>query len=187
MVNDFSKVLGLDLTGRRKWNFFIFHFDDFLTTFTKSLLKKPPAFITDLKSSYKLLLSHKDLRSRKFWQWNDGPLKFFWILHGNTFSLFIFIKWKNCCNLPFNDTYKMCCCHLFYSKLKLCKTVVFKLRVVKDMLLDSYFRWMPRQGVARWRRSGVLNVVFDFEISWHIFLLFLLLTLYFVFVGWVTL
>ena len=111
-----------------------------------------------------------------FRQWNGGPLKNFLILHGNAFSLFIFIKWKNYFNLPFNDTYKMCCCHLFYSKLKLRKTAVFKLQAVKDMLLDSYFRQMARQGVVRWRRSCVLNVIF--EISWHMFLLFLLLTLY---------
>ena len=119
--------------------FSYFHFDDFLATFTKILMKKPPVFTTYIKSSFKLLLSHQNLRSRNFWQWNDSPLKIFWILHGNALSLFVFSKWKNYCNLPFNDTYKMCCCHLFYSKLKLRKTAVFKLRAVKDMLLDSYF------------------------------------------------
>ena len=48
----------------------------------------------DIKSSYKLLLSHKDLRSRNFWQWNDDPLKIFKNLYGNAFSLLVFIKGK---------------------------------------------------------------------------------------------
>ena len=133
--------------GPSKTQFFyfsFFHFDKFLTTFTKNLLEKLPIFITDIKSLYKLLLSNKDLRSGNVWQWNDGPLNFFWILHRSAFSLFIFIKWKNHCYLSFNDTYKMCYYHLFYSKLKLRKTVVFKLRAVKDMLLGSYFRQMAR-------------------------------------------
>ena len=103
--------------SRQKHYFFIFHFidfDDFLTTFAKNLMKRPPAFMIDIKSLYKLLLSHKDLRSRNIWQWNDGLLNIFKNLYGNTFSLFIFIKRKSRCNVPFNDTYKMCCYHLFY-------------------------------------------------------------------------
>ena len=66
--------------------FFIFF--NFLTTFAKNLMKRPPAFIVDIKSSYKLLLSQKGLRSRNFWQWNDGPLNIFKNLHGNEFCLF---------------------------------------------------------------------------------------------------
>ena len=105
--------------------FSFFNFDDFQTAFAKNLMKKWHVFITDIKSSYKFLLSHKDLRSRNFWQWNDGPLNFFAKLNGNAFSLFIFIKWKNHFIFPFTGTYKMYCCHLLYRKLKLRKTAVF--------------------------------------------------------------
>ena len=38
--------------------------------------------MTEIKSSHKLLLSYKDLRSRNVWQRNDGPLKFFGNLQG---------------------------------------------------------------------------------------------------------
>ena len=93
--------------------FSFFDFDGFLTAFAKYLMKRPPVFMIDIKSSYKLLLSRKDLRSRNFWQWNDGPLNIFKNLYRNAFSLFVFIKRKNHCNVPFNDTYKMCCFHLF--------------------------------------------------------------------------
>ena len=112
--------------------FSFFDFDNFLTAFSKNLMKKPPVFMIDIKSSYKLLLSHKHLRYRNFWQWNDGCFKFFWNLHGNAFLLFIFIKWKNYCNFPFTGTCKMRCWKSVYWKLKLCKTVVFKLRAVKN-------------------------------------------------------
>ena len=56
--------------------FSFFHFDDFLTTFAKDLIKKPPVFVTNTKSTHNLLHFHKDLRSRNFWQWSDGSLKF---------------------------------------------------------------------------------------------------------------
>ena len=82
-------------------------FDDVLTTFAKNLMKRPAVFTIDIKSSFKLLLSHKELRTRNFWQWNDGPFNIFKNLYGNAFSLFVFIKPKNHCNVPFNDTYKM--------------------------------------------------------------------------------
>ena len=83
------KIFRICLTSRQKHYFFIFHFidfDDFLTTFAKNLMKRPPAFMIDIKSLYKLLLSHKDLRSRNIWQWNDGLLNIFKNLYGNTFS-----------------------------------------------------------------------------------------------------
>ena len=81
--------------------------------FAKTLKERLPVFNIDIKSSYKLLLCDKDLRSTNLWQWNDGLLDIFKNLYGNPFSLFVFIKRKNHCNMPFNDTYKMCCCHLF--------------------------------------------------------------------------
>ena len=52
--------------------FSFFDFDDFLTAFPKNLIKMPAIFMIDIKSLYELLLCHKDLRSRNFWQWNDG-------------------------------------------------------------------------------------------------------------------
>ena len=112
--------------------FSFFNFDDFLTTFAKNLMIKWHVFITDIKSSYKFLLSHKDFRSRNFWQWDGGLLNFFAKLNGKTFSLFTFIKWKNYFILLFTDTCKMYCCHLHYWKLKLRKTAVFKLRTFEN-------------------------------------------------------
>ena len=46
--------------------FSFFDFENFLTAFAKNLMKRPPAFIVEIKSSYKLLLSQKGLRSRNF-------------------------------------------------------------------------------------------------------------------------
>ena len=112
--------------------FSFFDFNDILTSFAKNLMEKWHVFITNIKSSYKFLLSHKDLRSRNFWQWNDGPLIFFAKLNGNAFSLFIFIKWKNYFISLFTGTDKMYCCHLLYWKLKLRKTTIFKLRAVQN-------------------------------------------------------
>ena len=68
--------------------FSFFDFENFLTAFAKNLMKRPPAFIVEIKSSYKLLLSQKGLRSRNFWQWNEGPLNIFKNLYGNEFCLF---------------------------------------------------------------------------------------------------
>ena len=93
-------------------------FDHFLTAFAKNLMQRPPVFIINIKSSYKLLLSHKDLRSRNFWQWNDGPLNIFKNLYGNASSLFVLIKRKSHCNVSFNETYKMCCSHFVLIKIK---------------------------------------------------------------------
>ena len=56
----------IDLTARQKRYFFIFHvliFDDFVTAFAKNLIERPPVFIIHIKSLYKLLLFHEDLRS----------------------------------------------------------------------------------------------------------------------------
>ena len=82
--------------------FSFFDFDGFLTTFAKYLMKRPPVFMIDVKSSYKLLLSHIDLTSRNFWRWNGGPLNIFKNLYRNAFSLFVFIKRKNHCNVPYD-------------------------------------------------------------------------------------
>ena len=82
--------------------FSFFDFDGFLTAFAKYLMKRPPVFMIDVKSSYKLLLSHIDLTSRNFWRWNGGPLNIFKNLYRNAFSLFVFIKRKNHCNVPYD-------------------------------------------------------------------------------------
>ena len=52
--------------------FSVFHFDNFLTSFAKDLMKKPTIFITNIKSTHNFLHFHKDLGSRNFWQWNDA-------------------------------------------------------------------------------------------------------------------
>ena len=46
--------------------FSLFDFDDFLAIFAKNFMKRPPVFMIDMKSSYKLLLSQKYLKSRNF-------------------------------------------------------------------------------------------------------------------------
>ena len=63
--------------------FSFFHFDDFLTTFAKYLIKKPPVFKTNIKSTHNFLHFHKDLGSRNFWKrrpflrkWKNYALRF---------------------------------------------------------------------------------------------------------------
>ena len=106
--------------------FLLFDFDKFLTAFAKNLMKRPPVFMIDIKSWFKLLLSDKYLRSRNFWQWNDDPLNIFKNLFGNAFSLLVFIKRKIHCSVPFNDTYKMWSYHFFQWKLKVFETTFLK-------------------------------------------------------------
>ena len=88
------KSFCIHLTGRQNATFYFsfFDFDNILTAFGKDLMKKPPVFMIDIKSSYKLLLSYKDLRSRNFWQWKDGPLNIFINLYGNAFPLHCFFS-----------------------------------------------------------------------------------------------
>ena len=100
-------------------------FDHFLTAFAKNLMKRPPIFIIDIKISYKLLLSQKDLRSRNFWQWNDGPLNIFKNLHGNAFPLFVFIKRKYHSIVPFNDI--KCVATICFMKIEALWTVFFEI------------------------------------------------------------
>ena len=61
--------------GPKKTLFFcfsFFHFDDFVTTFPKDFMKKQTIFVTNIKSTHNFLHFQKDLRSKNFWQWNDG-------------------------------------------------------------------------------------------------------------------
>ena len=46
--------------------FSIFDFDEFLTAFVENIMQKPPVFITEIKSSCKVLLFDKEMRSRNF-------------------------------------------------------------------------------------------------------------------------
>ena len=71
----FSKLLNLiwRTVQFASFQFFICSLSWFQTAFNKDLLKKPPFFITAIKSYHNFILFHKDLRLRKFWQWNDGP------------------------------------------------------------------------------------------------------------------
>ena len=70
--------------------FFIFRFSAFLARFAKNLMKKPPAFMTDIISSHKLLLLCKNLKSRNLWQRSDGPINILEKLHGGEFLPVIF-------------------------------------------------------------------------------------------------
>ena len=97
------KTFRIDLTDRQKRYllFFIFDFDAFLTAFVKNLMKRPPVFMIDIKSSYKLLLSHKNLRSRNF--------------YSETTTLQIFLK--NCWETRFHCLFSLnekiiAMCHL---------------------------------------------------------------------------
>ena len=118
--------------------FSIFHFDDFLTTFTKDLMKKPTIFITNFNSTHNFLHFHKDLRSRNFWQGNDGLFKkmkelryfggWFWqIYEGKNFEFSEFVKYGQ--RYFVSKT-------LWYSKLFL-----LKLREVKIAILDLKSLW----------------------------------------------
>ena len=63
----FIAKVKINFSKFQKRDFFIFHFfDDFLTAFAKKLMKKPPVFMIYFKSSYKILLSYKDLRSKNY-------------------------------------------------------------------------------------------------------------------------
>ena len=68
--------------------------------------KKSPVFITNIKSSHNFLHFYRDLRSRNFWQWNESPLKIFWKLHENAFSLHIsakFRKFETCIDIEMRN------------------------------------------------------------------------------------
>ena len=66
MILKILKSFDLDFTGPKKRSFFIFHFDKFLTTFAKHLMKKPTNSITNIESTHNFLHFHKDLRSINF-------------------------------------------------------------------------------------------------------------------------
>ena len=92
----------------------MFLFSRFSNALCEKSYERTTRFFIAIKNLYDLLLSHKDLRSRNFWLWNDGPLNIFHNLLWNAFLLFVVIKPKNRCNVSFNDTCKIHCCFLKY-------------------------------------------------------------------------
>ena len=57
--------------------FLLFRFSKFQRLTVKNVMKKPPNFIMDFKSSQKVLVYYKCLWSKNFRQWNNGPFKKF--------------------------------------------------------------------------------------------------------------
>ena len=57
--------------------FLLFRFSKIKRLIIKNLMKKPPNFIMDFKSSYKVLVYYKFLWSENSRQWNNGPFKKF--------------------------------------------------------------------------------------------------------------
>ena len=73
--------------------FWHFNFSNFQTTFVKIFTKKPPSFKIDFESTDKVLPLHQYLWSEISRQWNNGPLNFFWNLHGRAFCcLNVFLR-----------------------------------------------------------------------------------------------
>ena len=91
-------VIALPLTDLRKYsflNFCLFHFSKFQEAIVKHLMEKPSLFIMDSEGSYELLLIHKYFWSTNFWQWNDGPLKWFEICTEMHFISLFFLNERN--------------------------------------------------------------------------------------------
>ena len=90
-------------------------------------MKKPPNFIMDFKSSYKVLVYYKFLWSENLRQRNNGPFKKF-LKSARKCVLAVLKKYEI---LASNDTLKMYCCSLHYWKLKLYKQALSKIRTIK--------------------------------------------------------
>ena len=71
----------------------IFKVSNFQTTFLKNFMKGFLSFKIDFESTDKILPLHQYLWSDIFRQWNNGPLNFFWNLHGRAFCFLNFVKW----------------------------------------------------------------------------------------------
>ena len=56
--------------------FHFFRFSKFQRLVVKNLMKKPPNFIMDFKSSYKVLVSYKFSWSENFRQWKSALKRF---------------------------------------------------------------------------------------------------------------
>ena len=73
------------------FDFGFFLFSKFQMAISKNLMELLTFFKTDFEGSDEVLLRHKYFWSTYFWQWNDGPFKFFqfpWIC-----ILFLYFFW----------------------------------------------------------------------------------------------
>ena len=123
------------------FNFCLFHFFKFQVTI-EGLYQS-----NQNEGSYEVLLRQKYFWSPHLWQWNECSFQIVWNLHGNAFCFFIFSKWKKYYKLNFDDTFKIYCCTLYLSKLKLHKRAISKLRVVEytiSFLSISFLRLFER-------------------------------------------
>ena len=59
------------------FHFLLFRFSKFQRLIVKNLMKKPPNFIMEFKSSYKVLVYYKFLWFKNFRQCHKGPFKMF--------------------------------------------------------------------------------------------------------------
>ena len=100
--------------------FSFFDFDNFLTAFAENL-KRPPIFMINMKSWYKLLLSCRDLRSRNFWQWSNGPSK---NLYANAFFISLDEKIIAVCHLMIHIK---CFAVIFLMKIEALWNGLFKI------------------------------------------------------------
>ena len=73
--------------------FWLFNFPNVHITFFKNFMKRLPGFKIDFESTDKVLPLHQYLWSEISRQWNNGPLNFFWNLHGRAFCFLNFVKW----------------------------------------------------------------------------------------------
>ena len=121
--------------------------------------KKPSFFITDFEGTYEVLLRHKYFWSAHLYM--TAFLIFFFLIWTVNWNLFLwfFKKWKKYYyNLTFDDTLKMYCCALCWSKSKLNKQTLFKSRAAEyaisffcDFLLTFIFMrlYNRHKGVAK--------------------------------------
>ena len=72
------------LTGCQTCNFLVFaffHFSKFQMTIIKDFMEKPiEDFIIRFHGCYEVLLSEKYFWSTLFWQWNNDPFNFFFLI-----------------------------------------------------------------------------------------------------------
>ena len=104
------------------FNFCLFPLSKFQMTIVKNL-------IMDFEGSNEFLLCHKYFWSTHFWQWNAGPFKTFWNLHGNASCFFIFSKWNITTSLLMIHL-KCTVAHYANLKFKDLKQAIFKLRAI---------------------------------------------------------
>ena len=127
------KSFNLDFTGPPKnasfW-FSFFHFDDFLTTFAKDLMKKPTIFITNIKSTQNFLHFYWDLEI-----FDNETTVFFLKKKKLRFLVVDFDKYRERKKFEFSEFVKYGQKYfdserLWYSKLSLLKLQVLELAIL---------------------------------------------------------